>query len=367
MIYIATTVNGTRPLPVNAPRAASRTRRSRRRCPFLLVAHDRTRYQLPKKPKMSPNTFTLAAFAQGITYPGSNLVAATPIIQQSGWNTIIFGLFHIGRINHPPQIAGDIYFNDTLIISQGRYVGDPSWPNAISKLKGGSVTTLLASFGGAKGWVFDFTTIQSIYESNHNSFDGTNLQTNLAEFSRIFFPAITTIDMDNEDNYDVPSFVAFCEMLIKMAFTITFCPFERDDFWTGSLVQLEKNNPQAVLWWNLQCYAGGEPNDPKTWAAYIQTALPGFNIDRYILASDWTRFWDTNQQLWNGDCPATMQSWLARFKGDGDSCIGGAFIWTMDQIFIFANSSKQHPGSDCDSSGGSQTAYLNAMLGLKPS
>ncbi|MBO0694765.1 MAG: hypothetical protein J2P56_01560 [Verrucomicrobia bacterium] len=47
---------------------------------------------------MRPNTFTLAALAPGITYPGSKLAAATPIIQQSGWNTIIFGLFHIGRI-----------------------------------------------------------------------------------------------------------------------------------------------------------------------------------------------------------------------------------------------------------------------------
>ena len=317
---------------------------------------------------MSPNTFTIAAFAQGITYPGSKLDAATPIIQQSGWNTIIFGLFHIGRIKpptNPPQIVGDIYFNDTLIISQGKYVADPSWPGAISKLKGGSVTTLLASFGGAKGWVYDFTTIQAIYESNHNSFDKTNLKRNLQLFHDMF-PAITTIDMDNEDNYDVPSFVAFCQMLIGMGFTITFCPFEEDDFWTGSLVQLERSNPGAVVWWNLQCYAGGGSNDPETWAGYIQTALPKFNTDRYILASDWTRFWDTNQQLWDGHCPPDMQSSLAQFKGDGDSCIGGAFIWTIDQIFIFANSSKQHPGSGCDSSG-SQTAYVNAMLGLKPS
>lgn len=90
---------------------------------------------------------------------------------------------------------------------------------------------------------------QPIVANNLRLYTGAPVQTNLAEFSRIFFPAITTIDMDNEDNYDVPSFVAFCEMLIKMAITITFCPFERDDFWTGSLVQLQKNNPQAVLWW----------------------------------------------------------------------------------------------------------------------
>lgn len=116
---------------------------------------------------------------------------------------------------------------------------------------------------------------------------------------------------------------------------------------------------------NLQCYAGGEPNDPKTWAGYIQTALPGFNIDRYILASDWTRFWDTNQQLLerrlSGHHAVLACQVQRRWR----------FLhrWRvyLDDGPDFHFCEQQQPGSDCDSSGGSQTAYLNAMLGLKPS
>lgn len=310
--------------------------------------------------------FVAAAYASGVTYPASNLINITSSLQQSGWNTIILGLFHIGRTDPPtkdPQIVGDIYFNDTLIISQGKYVGDPGWPAAVSKLIGGGITKLLASFGGAAGWVYDFTTIATIYKDNNNSFKGTNLEQNFKVFRQLF-PAITTIDMDNEDNYnDMPSFVAFCQMLIGMGWTITFCPYQQDDFWTGSLVQLEKSNPGKVIWWNLQCYDGGGGNTPDGWAKLIDTSFQGkFNVKGYIVASDWTRFWDSDPSwnCWRGHCPSDLQSWLGRFKGQVS--VGGGFIWNIDQITIFNESAKKHPGSGCDQSGGSQTAYMNAML-----
>ena len=42
------------------------------------------------------------------------------------------------------------------------------------------------------------------------------------------FPAIDGIDMDCEETYDVPSFAAFCKMLIGIGFGITFCPYISD-------------------------------------------------------------------------------------------------------------------------------------------
>jgi hypothetical protein len=308
--------------------------------------------------------FVTAAYAGGVAYPASALTTITPALQQSGWNTIIFGLFHIGRTDPPtkdPQILGDIYFNDTLIISKGKYVGDPAWPAAVNNLVGGGIKKLLASFGGAAGWVYDFTTIQNIYEGNNNSFAGTNLEQNLKLFRQLF-PSITTIDMDNEDNYNsIPSFVAFCEMLIGWQWTITFCPYTQNDFWTDSLVALEQKHPGAVVWWNLQCYDGGGGNSPDQWANYINTAFNGkFNVKGYIVASDWTRFWDPNYNSWRGDCPTPMQNMLSQFKGQVS--VGGGFIWNIDQIYVFADSAKQHPGSGCDQTGGSQAAYVNAIL-----
>ncbi|MEO5645310.1 MAG: hypothetical protein ABIQ40_03585 [Bacteroidia bacterium] len=308
---------------------------------------------------MSPSTFTIAAYGEGALYPSSNLRSITSSVQSAGWNTLIFGLFHIGRVTAtPPQIEGDIYFNGTLIISQGKYLGDENWPAAVHELIGGSVTTLLASVGGATPWVKDFATIQTIYQNNKNSFQGTNLQKNFLLFHQLF-PDFEAIDMDNEDNYDQTSFVAFCHMLIAIGFNITFCPYTEQDFWTGSLAAIEEINPGAVIWWNLQCYAGGSGNDPQIWAGYITQVLPNFNTTRYILASDWSRFWNSDGNYWQGDCPNDTESLLAGFKAE--TCVGGAFIWTLDQILGFDTMDKAHPGSGCSSGGGSQEAYVNAI------
>jgi hypothetical protein len=305
------------------------------------------------------NNLNIAVYGQGILYPSSSLSALTPSIQQAGWTSVIFSLFHIGRTS-AGQIEGDIYYNDTLIISNGAYVGDSGWPAMVNNLKGGLVTTLLASVGGATPWVEDFQTIQAIYQGNSNSFEGTNLQANFNVLKKLF-PAIDAIDMDCEETYDQVSFVAFCEMLIVAGFSITFCPYDSGeyDFWTGSLAELEEKYPGQVVWWNLQCYAGGSGNDPATWAGFITEALPGFNTDGYILASDWSRFWDSNYDMWEGDCPEAVAELLAPFAGD--SAVGGAFIWTLDQILEYDQLQKKHPDSACAGSGGSMTAYVNAI------
>jgi hypothetical protein len=195
--------------------------------------------------------------------------------QQTGWTTIILSLFHIGNPNNVSgQHWGDIIFNGSpMVVSQGSYVADSSWPGNIAQLKQeGSVTRIYASFGGGPP-VVDFGTIKTIYEENGNSFSGTMLETNFRVF-RETFTAIDGIDMDCEETYDQPSFVAFCEMLIGMGFDITFCPYAQWEmsFWTGSLAAIESNNPGAVKWWNLQCYDGGGGNDPRDWAADIRNA-----------------------------------------------------------------------------------------------
>lgn len=253
-------------------------------------------------------------------------------ITQAGWTSVILSLFHIDS-------SGDIIYNNPMIVQNGVYVGDAAWPEQVAQLKTNSlVTTVLASIGG--GGVSDFSNIQTIYDNNNNSFNETPLQKNFQVF-RQSFPAIDLIDMDCEDNYDQPSFVAFCEMLIEIGFGITFCPYQNKPFWTGSLTAIEQNYPGAVKWWNLQCYDGGAGNDPATWAAAIQKAIPGFNTDGFILAGDWSRLW--NGQYWQGDCPNQVQSMLSPFKPE--SCVGGAFIWTIDDMINYAAISKQHPDS----------------------
>lgn len=286
-------------------------------------------------------TLNIAAYGEGIMY-APTLQANMAAIQSAGWNSIILGLFHIGS-------AGDLGFNDASIISGGSYVGDAGWPQQLTQLvtpgSGNTIQRLLASFGG--GGVKDFANVQAIYQANGNSFAGTALETNFQAFYTAF-PAIRLIDMDVEDNYDQPSFVAFCQMLAGIGFGLTFCPYAtwEMDFWTGSLAALNTSNKGAVKWWNLQCYDGGAGNDPGQWAQAITKAIPGFDTTGFILAGDWSRYLDKPRSdpatwYWAGDCPPAMQSLMAGYQGEPS--VGGGFVWTIDQIIGYAASQQQKP------------------------
>ena len=275
----------------------------------------------------------VAAYGMDVMYTG--LAANMRAIQTAGWTSIILGMLH-------PHASGDVWYNNTQILSGGSYIGRAAWPGELLKLNQSGKIRLLATVGGAPPWVDDFANIKSIYQKNKNSFAGTLLQRN---FQVLFdtLPIISEIDMDVEETYDQPSFVAFCQMLNQIGFDITFCPYENDSFWTGSLKALNKTNPGAVRWWNLQCYAGGNRNVPQDWATEITNAIPGFNTTDFILASDWSRFLakpasNPASWYWDGDCPPAVQRSLAQLKA---TCVGGGFIWNIDQILGYAASQKE--------------------------
>ena len=313
----------------------------------------------------------IAAYGLGEVYP-PNLDKNMSALQTAGWTTIIVGLFHIdgpnnvGPAHKPVDAAGNLYVNDTKIIDNNQYIGSADWPNQLQQLikgPGSTVTTLAASIGG---WgVEDFANVKSIYEGNNNSFVGTLLEKTFNTFYTKF-PVIRLIDMDTENTYDQPSFVAFCQMLIKIGFGITFCPYDQGQqaFWTGSLEALNKSNPGAVKWWNLQCYAGGGPpdlNDPQAWADGICDAIPGFNTTNFILCSDWSRNLaqpDPSTWQWEGDCPLAMQTLIESFARE--KCVAGAFLWNIDQILNYATDQKKLPDpKPCGNVG--ITDYLAAL------
>jgi hypothetical protein len=292
------------------------------------------------------------ALYAGAALAPAQIVPELPFMAGDGFTTIILGMFHIGNpVVRAGTHLGDIIFNDNdpIVIRDGKYISSfPEWPGNIAKMKasGAKVTQIYASFGGARPWVKDFETIKQIYDDNNNSFSGTQLEKNLQIF-RATFPAIDGIDMDCEETYDVASFVAFCKMLIRIGFHITFCPYEIQDFWTEALVQIENSYPLAVKWWNLQCYDGGGGNDPQNWAAAIATASPGRQIENYIMAGDWVRFYDDEDSDWSGHCPTEMEQLFSTFSNQ--SCVGGGFIWSLDLI---RDSEKRTPtqGNGCGGS-----------------
>jgi len=309
------------------------------------------------------SSLNVAAYGEGVMY--SDLAANMSAIQTAGWNSVILSLFHVDS-------TGNIFINDTQIITDGSYVGTADWPDELQQLldpQASTITTLLASFGG--GGVHDFENIQAIYENNNNSFAGTALENNFKAFFATF-PMVTLIDMDVEEAYDEASFIAFCQMLIQMGFGITFCPYTSMSFWTDSLAALNQSNPGAVKWWNLQCYDGGQGNNPQDWADAITSAIPGFDTTGFILAGDWSRNLakpdpDPNTWYWQGDCPPAVQNLMGSFAGQ--SCVGGGFIWTIDQILDYAAAQKEKPDPDpCGNVGLSDyvKAIVNGLGQAKP-
>lgn len=309
------------------------------------------------------NGFTIATYGEGVMCRPL-LSPNISTIQRAGWNAMILGLFHISP-------SGDIGFNDLAIVTAAAdgssYVGDPAWPGQLATLMtaGGSNTlqTMLASIGG--GGVSDFRNVQSIYQGHGNSFTGTALQANFRIF-RATFPTISLIDMDVEDGYDQASFVAFCQMLIELGYGITFCPYVpwKMDFWTGSLAALNASNPGAVKSWNLQCYGGGNGNDPDAWAQAITAAIPGFDTTGFIVAGDWSRTLakptsDPDSWFWEGNCPAAMQALFSSLKTKAS--VGGGFVWTLDEIFAYAGNQKQKPDPESCGSVGVQD-YVRAIV-----
>jgi hypothetical protein len=274
------------------------------------------------------NTPNIVLYALNSLGPG-NIAQELDYMREDGFTTIVIGMFHIGNpcVKKTTQLA-DIIFNgdEPLVIRDGKYVANaPDWPGQIARLKaqpGTTVTKVYASFGGSGDVVHDFATIKQIYDNNGQSFDGTLLKKNCEAF-RATFPGIDGIDMDCEETYDRPSFVAFCKMLIGMGFDITFCPWEKKDFWTAARAEIEEAHPGAVKWWNLQCYDGGGGNNPQDWAP--ESAPPG-----YIIAGDWVRAWNPSTGRWFGHCPPDMEQQFAMFSKQ--PCLGGGFIWSLDLI-----------------------------------
>ncbi len=99
---------------------------------------------------MATNGKIFAAYTASCLYAVSNedvprVQRNVQVIRTSGLNTVILGLFHIGRDFdiEPKQILGDIYFNDTLVFSEGQYVGYGSGPGSMTSW--GQLVASLAS------------------------------------------------------------------------------------------------------------------------------------------------------------------------------------------------------------------------------
>lgn len=179
--------------------------------------------------------------------------------QSSGFNAFFLFALHI-------YASGDIYYNDTLIVHNGSYVGDATWGGDLAKLKPAinRLEMVIGGWGDAS-----FTNIKNLIATN-----GTGPGSILYQNFQALKGAVNmdAIQYDDEQTYDTASAVAFGNMLAGLGLKVTLCPYTAQSFWVSVKSQLGIN-VDAIY---LQCYDGGAPNasDVGAW----NTAFGGFKV-----------------------------------------------------------------------------------------
>jgi hypothetical protein len=276
---------------------------------------------------------------------------------KSGFDTLLLGLFHIGRGPNDPdpvqgQRTGDIVFNDptdpnhpgVIVISQGAYTAPAAWPGQLKSLltgSGGPVSTMGISIGGAG--CLDYHTISRHFVVNGTIGPTTVLYQNFQRFKSAF-PFIQVIDFDCEE-FDAPgdpyqwvaTLVAFGQMLKTIGFDLTFCPYNRMADWITVLQGLYARQGPTVRWMNLQCYDGGSPNHPADWAKAVDAAKVGADGSAFIVPG----LWCCNTQGDGSTPPKVVKSFAGWKKINGK--LPGGFIWNYEDILDNQNSTACDP------------------------
>jgi hypothetical protein len=178
-------------------------------------------------------------------------------------------------------------------------------------------------------------------------------------------PSIDGIDFDNEDVYDGPTVVDFALMLQSIGCPqVTFCPYCLPDTWAGWLRAIDTTSPGLVTGFNLQCYGGGQGNDPQTWITAIQKVMGNaFDAKGFVFPGLWCVHRHQGSTVcFAGDdsvCPATVMSTIQGWQPEG---IQGGWIYLYDAIQQCVNSNLCGAGVAMDAA-----AYAGAIVaGLQP-
>lgn len=257
-----------------------------------------------------------AVYGGGPFYPGSS--SALGNLPNAGFTTIICWSVHVNA-------NADLVYNNTPIVQNGRYVGDPSWGKQLASIKNGKpVNRILFSVGS--GGTQDYTNIMNLINVHGTGPSSVLYQNFRALLDAI--PAIDGIDMDDEDNYDQNTIVSFAQMLSDVGYKeITFCPYFDMGFWAGCLAALESSHPGLVTAYNLQCYSGGAGNlnNVQGWINSI-ASIKGNQAAEFIVPGLWCQH---GQGCNQGMSSAEIQGHFHGWKSLGTE---GGFIWIYDDI-----------------------------------
>ncbi len=261
-------------------------------------------------------------YGGGPFYAGGTAVMNT--LRASGYTTVMLWTIHVDAT------TGNLIYNDQLVVSNGVYVGNSAWPAQLATLKVAptSVNRIEWSVASAPSGGNDFANILTLMNAY-----GTNTTSILyRNFSALkTATGADAISYDDETQYDVATSVKFGRMLSSIGYKVTLCPYQNSSFWQSVYNQLGSGIVDRVY---LQCYAGGNGNNPGTWNGYFSglKVIPGM----WGSASDSSG--STASQV-----ETQMTTWRSAYG------IPGGFMWLYDNI-------AANPGA-----GGSPADYAAAI------
>ena len=219
--------------------------------------------------------------------------AATELTaKQSGFNRLFLFTLHV-------QNNGDITYNDTVVVKDGTYVGDPTWGARLAAVKNdGRINRIEACIGSYGSGAFDNI---KTYINSQGTGPSSLMYRNFLAFKNA--TGVDAFQYDDEKTYDTASAVAFGKMLGGLGVKVTLCPYTQQTFW----VNVRKQLGSLVDAIYLQCYDGGQYNDPAQW----NQAFGGFKVF---------------PGLWGNSSPpdvvlSRMRNWQTTLG------MNGAFMW----------------------------------------
>jgi hypothetical protein len=231
-------------------------------------------------------------------------VSHAAAVKASGFNALFLFALHV-------YANGDLYYNGTLLVQNGAYVGDAAWGSQLAALRPAvnRVEMVIGGWGDPS-----FTYIKNLIATNGTGAGGI-LYKNFQALKNA--TGVDAIQYDDEQTYDSASAAAFGNLIARLGMKVTLCPYTAQSFWTSVKSQLG-TNVDAIY---LQCYDGGAGNASNVGAwnsAFgrfkVYPGLWGNTSDAPTVTAT-MRNWQqtlgiTGGFLWlNGGLPSDAQKW----------------------------------------------------------
>jgi hypothetical protein len=248
-----------------------------------------------------------AVFGGGPFYSGGSAVMND--LRASGFDDIVLWTIHINS-------NGNLVFNDTLVVSNGSYVGNSGWPGQLATLKQTPTSVNRIEVGVGSFGVDDFGSARNLMNAQ-----GTGPTSILYRNFQALKNAThaDAVNFDDEVLYDTATSVRLGVMLADLGYHVTLCPYTNPSHWAAVRTQINSQRPGTVDRIHLQVYAGGAGNDPASW----NSTFGGFKVDPGL----WSKH---DAGCTAGDSPATVESKMRSWRTSAG--IVGGFMWLYDDI-----------------------------------